>query len=77
MCVFRVSDLLSDPESGFVIHHGEQVLHVPFDLDVEFIGSPCVADLWFHLVEILLHQSDILADPAVDRGMVDFDTLQT
>ncbi len=70
--MLRVGDLLGYPEPRFVVHHRIEILEIPLDLDIEFVGSSCVADAWGNLVQVFLHQADILANPVVDSHMGDF-----
>src|SRR5208282_4782415 len=54
-CVFRVRDFFSNPESRFIVHESEEILHVTFDLQEQLVGSPSVRDLWRYFVYVFCH----------------------
>ncbi len=64
--------LLGLSRSGFVVHHGEEVTHVAFDFNVDFVCSPSVADVGFEGFNVVTHERYVFFDPFENRFMRNF-----
>ena len=64
-------NLFRNPEAGFVVQQSVEVLLVAFDLQEYLVCSPCVADLWSDLVEVLVHESRVFLYPVEDGSVAD------
>ncbi len=65
---------MSNPISCLFVHQGKEVFHITLDLDPHFIGSLSRSDIWFEVVDVSFHQSDVPGDPVANRLVADICT---